>query len=181
MPLAPAVDRTPLHQRCIDLHGYRRADGAFDIEGRLVDTKGYDQPLLGSDRVVPAGEAVHDMSVRLTVSEQLVVLAVAASSDATPFAICPEAASTLQAVVGLRVGPGWTQAIKQRLGGVKSCTHLAEMLITMGTAAYQTVVPYNRLHGAETDGFQLEKKVDSCYAYAAGRDVVRHLKRMTKA
>jgi hypothetical protein len=55
------------------------------------------------------------------------------------------------------------------------------MLISMGTAAYQTVVPYNRLQGRETEGFGLETKIDSCYAYASERAVVQHLKRALKA
>jgi hypothetical protein len=45
----------------------------------------------------------------------------------------------------------------------------------MGTAAYQTVVPYNRLNGRETAAFSLEKKVDSCYAYAAERPLIGRL------
>jgi hypothetical protein len=115
------------------------------------------------------------MTIRLTVSAQMEVLAVDAASDVTPFDLCPEAVASLQAVRGLRIAAGWTQAIKERLSGAASCTHLAEMLIAMGTAAYQTVVPYNRMHGAETAGFQLQKKVGSCYAYAAERPLVRRL------
>ena len=49
------------------------------------------------------------------------------------------------------------------------------MLIAMGTAAYQTVLPYNRLNGKETAGFTMEKKVDSCYAYAAERPLVKRI------
>ena len=75
----------------------------------------------------------------------------------------------------MKIGAGWTYAIKRHLVGAASCTHLAEMLIAMGTAAYQTVVPYNRLNGKETPGFTLDKKVDSCYAYAAERPLIRHI------
>lgn len=71
---------------------------------------------------------------------------------------------------------GWTWTIKRRLAGAASCTHLAEMLIAMGTAAYQTVVPFNRMNGRETEGFALAKKVDSCYAYAAERPLMRRLR-----
>ena len=37
---APA-DREPMHRRQIDMRGYLRADGLFDIEGHLLDTKSY--------------------------------------------------------------------------------------------------------------------------------------------
>lgn len=175
MPLSPPANRTPLHWRRLDLHGYRRDDGLFDIEATLLDTKGMDVPLLGTGRVVAAGEPMHRMAIRMRLSPDLEVVAIEAVSDATPYDVCPEAAASLQKVVGLRIGGGWTMTIKRQLAGAASCTHLAEMLIAMGTAAYQTIVPYNRLHGQETDGFALEKKVDSCYAYAAERPLVRSL------
>ena len=41
MPLSPAVQREAIHQRDIECHGYRRADGLWDVEGRMVDTKTY--------------------------------------------------------------------------------------------------------------------------------------------
>jgi hypothetical protein len=50
------------------------------------------------------------------------------------------------------------------------------MLIAMGTAAYQTVVPYNRINGYQTEAFPLEKKENSCYAYAAERPLMRQLR-----
>jgi len=175
MPLSPPAGRTELHHRRLDVNGYLRSDGLFEIECTLVDTKGMDVPLLGSQRVVAAGDPMHRMSIRMALSPDVEVVAVEGVSDATPYEVCPEAAASLQAVVGLKIGSGWTYTIKRRLVGAAGCTHLAEMLIAMGTAAYQTVVPYNRLHGRATEGFALEKKVDSCYAYAAERPLIKLL------
>jgi hypothetical protein len=175
MPLTPPAPRTELHRRRMDFRGYRRDDGLFDIECTLLDTKGTDVPLLGTSRVVRAGEAMHDMSIRMRVNADLEVVDIEASSDATPYDVCPEATASLQTVKGMKIGAGWTYAIKRQLAGAASCTHLAEMLIAMGTAAYQTVVPYNRLHGKETGGFSLAKKVDSCYAYAADRPLIQRI------
>ena len=39
MPLPPSVPRDELHLRRIELRGYRRADGLYDIEAHMVDTK----------------------------------------------------------------------------------------------------------------------------------------------
>lgn len=175
MPLSPPVERTELHHRRLDFHGFLRRDGLFEIECTLLDTKGMDVPLLGSERVVAAGEPMHRMSIRMALTGDLEVVALEAVSDATPYDVCPEATANLQAVVGMKIGSGWTYAIKRRLVGAEGCTHLAEMLIAMGTAAYQTVVPYNRLHGRETEGFALGKKIDSCYAYAAERPLMKML------
>lgn len=159
----------------MSFQGYRRRDGLFDIECTLVDTKGFDLTPPGSNRTVPSGTPVHQMSIRLRVSDQLVVEDVEASSDATPFDLCPEAVTSLATIKGLKIGPGWTMTIKKRLGGAASCTHLVEMLIAMGTAVYQTVVPHNRMNGRETDGFPLAKKVNSCYAYSEHRPLVQYL------
>jgi hypothetical protein len=175
MPLPPPSERTRLHHRRLDFRGYLLADGLFEIECTLVDTKGMDVPLLGTGRVVTAGEPMHAMAIRMRLTPDLEVVAIEAASDATPYEVCPEATASLQTVVGMKIGSGWTYTIKRSLVGAASCTHLAEMLIAMGTAAYQTIVPYNRQHGKETDGFALEQKVDSCYAYAAERPLVRSL------
>lgn len=179
MPLSPAVERTPLHRRSLEFLGFRCADGLFEIECTLVDTKGMDVPLLGTSRVVRAGDPMHLMAIRMRLTPELEVVAIEAASDATPYEVCPEATAGLQAVVGMKIGSGWTYAIKRRLVGAAGCTHLAEMLIAMGTAAYQTVVPYNRVNGRETDGFALEKKVDSCYAYAAERPLMQLIRATT--
>ena len=44
MPLGTATDRELVHGRTIICQGYRRADGLWDIEGHLVDTKAYSFP-----------------------------------------------------------------------------------------------------------------------------------------
>lgn len=179
MPLSPPEQRTELHHRRLDFRGFHRADGSFDIEGRLIDTKGVDVPLLGTGRVLQAGEAVHDMTIRLRVSADLEILAVEACSDATPYDVCPQAVAGLQAVRGMRIGAGWTWTVKRQFAGAAGCTHLAEMLIALGTAAYQTIVPYNRLHGRDTAAFPLEKKENSCYAYAADGVLMRQIRAQT--
>ena len=117
MPLSPPAERTELHHRRLDFKGYRRGDGLFEIECTLVDTKGMDVPLLGSQRVVAAGEPMHGMAIRMAVSPDLEVVAIEAVSDATPYDICPEAAASLQTVVGMKIGSGWTYTIKRRLAG----------------------------------------------------------------
>ena len=61
MPLStPTVSRERLHVRRISYEGYRRDDGLFDIDARLVDTKDQDFELLTGTRA--AGEPVHDMA-----------------------------------------------------------------------------------------------------------------------
>ena len=70
MPLPePTSAREPLHRRAIEIRGYKRADGMYDVEAHLVDTKPYDFKLAAGVR--PAGEPVHDMWLRITVDREL--------------------------------------------------------------------------------------------------------------
>ncbi|HEX7403974.1 MAG TPA: DUF2889 domain-containing protein, partial [Usitatibacter sp.] len=62
--LEPTVARELLHTRAIEIHGYRREDGLYDIEGHLVDTKPRDIKLAAGVR--KAGEPVHGMWLRIT-------------------------------------------------------------------------------------------------------------------
>ena len=82
--LPPTVPREPIHTRAVEIRGYKREDGLFDVEGHLVDTKPYDFKLAAGLR--PAGEPVHGMWLRITVNRELVIVDAAAAMDAVPYA-----------------------------------------------------------------------------------------------
>lgn len=174
MPLPPSVPRDELHLRRIELRGYRRHDGLYDIEARMVDTKANAIRLLDG-RVLPPGDALHDMSVRMVVDDALTVIDIAASTDASPFGICREATDTLQTMKGLRIAHGWSQAVRERLSGSKSCTHLAELLGPLATVAFQTLSEARLAKPTAVDANGRPLKIDTCYAYASNREVVRRL------
>jgi hypothetical protein len=72
MPLpAPVSPRERLHSRRITYEGWQRNDGLFDIEGHLIDMKDQDTTLLSGVR--PAGEAIHDMWVRVTIDRAFTI------------------------------------------------------------------------------------------------------------
>jgi hypothetical protein len=119
MPLTPAARREPIHRRRIDCRGYRREDGLWDIEGHLTDVKSYPFANAWRGEIRP-GEPIHDMSLRLTLDDDLTVIAVAAATDAGPFAICPAITPAFARLEGLRIGPGWRREVHKRLGGVNS-------------------------------------------------------------
>lgn len=172
MPLPLPVDRQPIHAREVSCRGWRRADGLWDIEGHLRDTKSYafENELRG--RLEP-GEAIHDMWLRLTVDDELVVRAVAAATDASPFAVCPAITPAFSALVGLRIGPGWRRAVQQRLGGVHGCTHLVELIGPVATTAYQTIYPLLARERPRRENDRPPAHLDSCHALARDSDVVR--------
>jgi hypothetical protein len=172
VPLPPSPDRVEIHHRRIDMRGYQRSDGLYEVDARVVDRKTHPVRPPGGGAVVPPGEAVHDMSVRVLINERLDVLDIVACTDASPYSVCPEAAPTLALLKGARIGPGWTQRVKETLGGVVSCTHLMELMIPLGTAAFQTLVRERLAQPDALDAAGRPRKIDSCYAYASHRPVV---------
>jgi hypothetical protein len=185
MPLSPPADREHLHTRAIDLRGYARADGLYDIEAHLVDTKSY--PFVNQDRgTIPPGEALHGMWVRMTVGEDMVIRACEAVSDFTPYAICPQAAPNFAALAGVSIGPGFNRAVKEKVGGVLGCTHLREVLAQMATVAFQTIGPmrWRKARAAREAAIARGETppparravpLGSCYAYAPDSPVVRRM------
>jgi len=171
MPLPPTVEREELHRRSIEMRGYRRIDGDYEIEGRVTDTKTRPIQPQGRDTPMPAGVPIHDMSVRLVVDEFLVVKDIVAVTDAHPFPDCAHAAASLAQLKGARIAAGWTARVKSLLGK-ESCTHLVEILIPMATAAYQTLAEVRFARGDELDQAGRPVRIDSCYAYSDARDLV---------
>ena len=135
MPLSSAAPRRKSHTRRVICEGFRRDDGQLDIEGHITDVKTYEIPNKFRNGI-PAGEPIHDMSIRLTVDEDLTILAVEAVTDAGPFQICPNITVNFQRLKGIKIGPGWRKRVLAALGGVEGCTHLVELLWTMATTAY---------------------------------------------
>jgi hypothetical protein len=173
MPLSPPVaDRRHLHTRQLTMQGFERPDGLFDIEGQLTDTKPYSFDNFDRGRV-EAGEPLHGMWIRLTVDENLVIRACEAVSDYTPYAICPQVAPNFARLAGVTIGPGFTRAVKERLGGVEGCTHLREMLAQMATVAFQSIQPVRRRQ-RETQAGDASRPpiIGTCYAYAPDSPVV---------
>src|SRR5258707_11605591 len=95
MPLSDPAPRRDVHHRVIDMHGFRREDGLYDIEAHLVDTKPFPMALISRPEPLPAGMPLHDLSVRVTIDDTFLIRNIEASSDATPYELCKEAESTL--------------------------------------------------------------------------------------
>jgi Protein of unknown function (DUF2889) len=140
MPLPSPQPREAIHTRAIEINGYRRADGLYDLEAHLTDTKTFGQT--NYDRgYIAAGEPVHDMWLRLTVDDAMQIVGVDAVSDKTPYVMCPAAAPNFSRLIGLRIKAGFLRDANQLVGGSMGCTHLRELLQQMATTAFQTINP----------------------------------------
>lgn len=135
----PFPERELTHTRAIIFNGYRRSDGLWDVEGQLTDERAQQIAFPGGQR--RAGEPIHSMRLRLTVDATGLIVDVCASADAVPFeGVCDTIASRYRCMVGVRVGAGYGGQVRKLLGGMNGCTHMSELLLSMGTAVMQTLV-----------------------------------------
>lgn len=141
MPLPAPQARTHLHTRSVVYRGYHREDGLWDIDAEMRDTKTHTLERFDRGAVAP-GTPLHDMAIRATVDDGMVIRHIVTAMDATPFDECQQGSDPMQQMVGVTMGPGWRQAIERVLGGISGCTHLRELLFNMATAAYQTIPVY---------------------------------------
>lgn len=137
MPLSRTVPRRLLHIRDIRLSGYEREDGLMDVEAHLTDIKTYSASNVDRNGI-QAGEPLHDMWLRLTLTPELEIVASEAAMDATPYSICPEVTPNFERLKGLVIGKGFLTQAAQRVRGVEGCTHLRELIQQVATVAYQT-------------------------------------------
>ncbi len=172
MPLPPpSADRLRVHQRTMTFEGFRRADDLWDIEGHLVDTK--DQEFRIQDDIRLPGDAVHDISVRVTIDHRMNVLDVVACSDATPFpGTCEAILPDYRKIIGLNLFKGFVKAVKTEFAGPHGCTHVSELLMSMPTAAFQAFAGQVK-HEDRVDGDQVPFHLDRCHALSLDSDVVR--------
>jgi Protein of unknown function (DUF2889) len=135
--LSSPKSRSPLHTREITFQGYAREDGLWDIEGHLKDYKA--TPFTTGAKTWEPGEAFHDMWVRVTLNDELVIQDIEVVMDGHPHPECPEAIPPMNALIGERLGKGWRKTIQTHLGGIAGCTHLRELLNSLATAAFQAI------------------------------------------
>jgi len=170
MPLtAPTQSRQRLHSRHVTYEGFQRSDGLFDIEGRLTDVKDHDTTLLSGVRA--AGDAIHDMSVRVTIDRDFTIREIEAQTDRMPYpGGCDVIGPQYRALVGANLLNGFRKRLHDTMGHVRGCTHITEMLSALPTAAVQT---FAGLRAREDEGSAKPFQLDRCHALETTSDTVR--------
>ena len=137
MPLSPPVSRRALrHTRAIRIEAFARDDGLWDIDAHISDIKTIDVTLATGVRA--AGTPLHDLSLRVTVNRDLVIVDAEAVSDAVPYpGYCDTIGPAYRQLIGLSLVNGFRLGLKARLSGILGCTHLTELAQILPTAAIQ--------------------------------------------
>jgi hypothetical protein len=162
-------ERKLIHTRHVECRAYLREDGLVEVEGEMRDVSPDGTDLFFKQ--VAADGLIHRMRIVMTVGSDMVIRSVAAKTVDAPTPYCPAIESAYAALAGLEIGVGFTLGLKSRVGGVKGCTHLTELLAPMATTAFQAFFAmqrtdperWKRLRG---DGPLPRPRVaDTCHAY----------------
>jgi hypothetical protein len=168
MAIESTSARRLMHTRKIDINGWLRDDGLWDIEATLLDTK----PFVFHDLMrgpMEPGRPMHSMRLTLTLDDSYVIRQVAVDMPGVPFPSCPEVVRSLDPLIGAQVGSGWRATIRALIPRLSTCTHVAELLIPMASAAYQTMAfgkdidNSGRVEGVDTSSKPLF--VDGCHSW----------------
>ncbi len=165
MPLSSAAPRKPVHTRSIEVRGYQREDGLWDIEAELKDTKSHAHMRRHGGKERRAGEPVHHMWLRLTIDLDMQIHDAEAVTDAGPYPFCGDITPRFKSLIGLKIGRGWRREINARLGGEKGCTHLVELLGPLGTTAFQATGRAREQRNRDQPGDKKPYQIGSCHAY----------------
>jgi hypothetical protein len=157
-----------MHRRSIEHQTWLHEDGTLEIESRLIDTKAYDSQV-GFDRKLPAGEPVHDMTIRILLGTDRLIQEISVQMDSAPFDTCPEISHRFEALKGASMGKGWNAFLTKGFSGIGGCRHLIDLLRGMGTVAFQS-----QPHG-DWNREALELFSDSCHAFRQGGPVITRL------
>ncbi|MFT4119694.1 DUF2889 domain-containing protein [Bradyrhizobium sp.] len=127
-----------MHRRSVECLGYLRDDGLWEVEARLVDTKPYPRQDRYRGEQQP-GDPVHDIRLRLAVDETFLIHEAGTTMQSTPYPSCLDVEGILQRLVGERIGKGWRDTVRHKIGRLETCTHLQELLGPAVTTLFQTV------------------------------------------
>jgi len=186
-PLSNPSARRLMHTRRIEAQGFRRDDGLWDIEARIIDTKpfAYEEPYRGHRG---ADSDVHNIAIRLTLDDDFLVRDIEVVMPAVPYPSCAGAIPNFKSLIGTRVGAGWRKAVTAAVGSTQGCTHARELLFPMATVAFQTLFgwedeadgPDEKQRRAQREAVRSEPQgkplfLDGCYSWASNGEVVAKL------
>lgn len=132
--------RRMVHTRSVICRAYRLENGLLEIEAELSDEKGQ-QVDFRSRPAVPPGQFMHRMAVTLVLDDDYTIHDARATTKTAPWPMCGGTDDAYRKLVGLRIGPGFSQKVKELLGGVQGCTHVTELVAQAANTYMQASWP----------------------------------------
>ena len=156
-----------IHSRNVEVSTYETGTEDLIVEGILKDDlliSHYDS--YGEKR---PPNTIHHMVVRMliaTASFQIDDIEV--EMPAFPHKGCDETAESLDQLKGLKIAPGFTEKVKNMLGGTQSCSHLKTLVLSMASAAVQGFWVHrtrNPESGGKTPDLMKRYVIDTCWVW----------------
>ena len=168
-----------IHTRRIEVATYDCGHYGIIVEGRLKDDRlqAVHRP---TGEHIPPGR-VHHMIIRMQVrGPNLTVEDIDVEMPTVPFQECIETRTSLEPVKGMRIASGFTDEVKELVGGTKGCAHLVALLVSMASAAVQGAWTAVSRRPADQSGYReraMEAIVDTCSVWRRdGPKFKAHLK-----
>jgi hypothetical protein len=120
-----------LFRRDISVEVEEEDGGVLLMRGRLADRRG--------------GEDLHVIEVEMRVAVLSgAIIDVSACMPAIPMEECAEALAVVRELEGMVIKPGFSDAVKGKVGSEWGCTHLAGLIMNMGNVSVQGRAAYAR-------------------------------------
>ena len=164
-----AIDRNQkIHGRQLAIATYAYGKDAVVVEGRLTDNRHVKTYYFSDGQSRPPG-VVHDLVIRMVVKGSgLVIEDIDADMETVPREDCREISDALKKVIGIKIQAGFTEKVKEKVGGAKGCTHLVALLLAMAPAAVQgawSAVARQPVDPAKYSGAALRFLENTCWVW----------------
>jgi hypothetical protein len=153
-----------IHTRRIEVATYDCGQDGIIVEGKLKDDRLHEIYRSTGDHVPPG--RVHYMVIRMHVrGPNLTIEDIEVDMPTVPYEECIATLTSLEPVKGMRIASGFTNDVKELVGGPKGCAHLVALLVSMASAAVQGAWTAVSGRPAEQSGYRdraIQAIVDTC-------------------
>jgi len=168
-----------IHTRRIEVATYDCGQDGIILEGELKDDRLHEIYRPAGEHVPPG--RVHHMIIRMQVrGPNLTIEDIEVEMPTVPYEECIETLTSLAPVKGMPIASGFTNEVKELVGGAKGCAHLVALLVSMASAAVQGAWTAVSRRPAEQSGYLDRAKqaiADTCRVWRKdGPKFKTHLK-----
>jgi hypothetical protein len=171
------IDREKkIHGRQVQITTYDHGKEAVVVEGRLTDNRFTTTYYFSDGQTRPPG-IVHDLVIRMVVKgPTLIIEDIDVDMETVPREDCREVLDTLKPLVGMKIRAGFTEKVKDKIGGAKGCTHLVALLLAMAPAAVQgawSAVARRPVDPAKYSGAALSFLENTCWVWRSDGELMK--------
>jgi hypothetical protein len=184
-PGCPLQNKERIHSRTITVNTYEIDDSSLLIEGDLVDERYFPSFYYSRSEFLDPG-IVHDIRVEMKVSlPRLEITEARAQMRKIPIKECLGVESSAEKIVGIRIKPGFSRDLKERMGGTSGCLHMTTLIYHMGAAAVQGMWAWlsRKREGGSTRSLDYDPGIlkDSCWLWRENGPFFEKVKKLRGA